>query len=182
MMVGWTCRKFMFYVHRQIYVFLASYGPFCYLVFFPSSFPQFSLSFFTSFLLPLGVRRASLRDSFCIWERCITCDVRTRWVSITLGLSGLQAYLMARTLTLPRPPTQRRIMTMMWRVCVFNLPRVNKTEPLYFWSLLLCLGDHTTATAQSCILSISTFTQMANESDLTLFKWFFCTVHCNIIV
>jgi hypothetical protein len=53
---------------------------------------------------------------------------------------GQQAYLMARTLTLPRPPPQLGMYTMMWRFCVFNLPRVNKTEPLYFYSLLLRLG------------------------------------------
>jgi len=74
----------------------------CLLSFQPSTF-------FSFFLLPLGIRHTfSPRDSFCIWEQCITCDVRTGWVSITLGLSGLQAYLMARTLTLPRPPPQLR--------------------------------------------------------------------------
>lgn len=140
-MVGRKCHKVTLYVHRLSCVFLASYTPFCHLVFFPSSFPHFfflpllpfcSLSVYgaplrseTAFVFENSVLRVTLeQDEYPSRLVCRTCKP-TSWLELWL---------------FPARLLNSECMTMMWRFCVFNLPRVNKTEPLYFYSLLLCLG------------------------------------------
>ena len=99
------------------------------------------LSFFTSFLLPLRAGRTfSLRDRFCIWEHCITYDVEQDEYPSRLVCQACKPTSWLELWLFPARLFNSEYMTMTWRFCVFNLPRVNKTEPLYFYSLLLCPG------------------------------------------
>ena len=212
-MCVWSCcpgeiwsvtRSHPLYVHRLSGVFLASDAPFCHLVFFLSSFPHFSLSFFTSFLrIPcficsvlspflLSFQFSTFFSFFLYFLSAYPLLHTLRSVTLSSFLPAFHTFLFLSLLpfcslseygapfrsetvsvfensvlrvTLEQDEYPSRLvcwaskptswlelwlfparllnsecMTMMWRFCVFNLPRVNKTEPLYFYSLLLRLG------------------------------------------